>query len=45
MPCVLGADTDLVDDAELVEVEEALEQEEDDGFKLEPFNLAQVGRP
>ena len=35
------ADTDLVGDDELVAVEEALEQDEDDGIKLEPFNLAQ----
>jgi hypothetical protein len=35
------ADTDLVDDEELVGVEEALEQEEEGGMKLEPFNLAQ----
>ena len=35
------ADTELVGDDALEEVEEALELEEDDGIKLEPFNLAQ----
>ena len=37
----LPADTELVGDDALEEVEEALELEEDDGMKLEPFNLAQ----
>ena len=36
-----SADTELVGDDALEEVEEALELEEDDGIKLEPFNLAQ----
>ncbi len=36
------AETDILAVADLVEVEEALELEEDDGVKLEPFNLAQV---
>lgn len=35
------ADTELVGDDALEEVEEALEMDEDDGIKLEPFNLAQ----
>ena len=35
------ADTELVGDDALEEVEEALELEEDDGIMLEPFNLAQ----
>ena len=39
--CVSYADTELVGDDALEEVEEALEMEEDDGMKLEPFNLAQ----
>ena len=35
------ADTELVGEDALEEVEEALEMDEDDGIKLEPFNLAQ----
>ncbi len=38
------AETELVGDEEIHEVEEALEVEEEDGITLEPFNLAQERR-
>lgn len=40
----LTAETELVGDEEIQEVEEALEVEEEDGITLEPFNLAQERR-
>lgn len=38
------AETELVEDDDLQQVEEALEVEKEDGITLEPFNLAQERR-
>ena len=40
--CPAADDTELLPDNEVVRVEEALQQAEEDGIQLEPFNLAQV---
>jgi hypothetical protein len=41
--CPAADDTELLPDNEVARVEEALQQAEEDGIQLEPFNLAQVG--
>ena len=40
--CPAADDTELLPDNEVTRVEEALQQAEEDGIQLEPFNLAQV---
>ena len=42
--CPAADDTELLPDNEVARAEEALQQPEEDGIQLEPFNRAQVGQ-